>query len=402
MMGADSSVDQESTKGQFSMAMHAFFQTGSWLLARWKSVFLAPVLVGVFAYCATLMVDPKYRAQATLLLDSEDNASGLGLKAIAGGDLGALLGGKMGGKNEMPLLEILLKGNSLGRAMLRDTGLRKEWELDKKNQLPENELRTWSGAFRYEITEDEAIVLQFESKSPQRAVRIVEKVYAWLDSAQTAIKQGRAKKKFIACQTVLTSREAQLSQAEDSLTSFQIRNKIFAPAEQLKSSIQGIVELEVEKEKTDILRRVSETEDGLLSAKTRKLDELYRQLDRKLSESNTTAGFARLPPQQALPKMLEYGRRWKQVQVHAAVITLLTQQLEQYRLDVVKSVSPLNLIEAPVVPKKRSSPPRVAIAQAAMIVTFLLAVFGGVGLADFREWRSEKGKRGQPQTNVAR
>jgi hypothetical protein len=292
----------------------------------------------------------------------------------------------MTGKEEIPLLEILMKGNDLGMSMLKDTGIRSEWELDKQKLLIENELQAWHDKFRYVITEDGAVILKFESKSPQRAVRMVEKVFLWLDSAETSIKQARASKKFSASQEILSKREILLQESEDSLMAFQLRNRVYAPSEQLSASIQELAALEVEKEKTDVMRQLSIEEDGLSSTKAQKLAGLQREIERKLAESSNKSGLVTMAPKDALPKMLEFTRRLKKVHVHAAVITLLTQQIEQYRLELTKTVSPVYQVEAPMLPQKRSSPPRLAIAQAASIIVFVLSVLLELGIANYRIW----------------
>jgi len=83
------------------------------------------------------------------------------------------------------------------------------------------------------------------------------------------------------------------------------------------------------------------------------------------------------PPLRELPRLaVPYGDLLRSVQVHEAVFQLLTQQYETARIEEARDVPPVNVIDPPGLPEKKSFPPR-------LLLTLMGTVLGFAGASFF-------------------
>jgi capsule polysaccharide export protein KpsE/RkpR len=97
-----------------------------------------------------------------------------------------------------------------------------------------------------------------------------------------------------------------------------------------------------------------------------------------------SGGSELYPPLRQLPRLaVPYADLYRQVQVQETVFELLTQQYELARIQEVKDVPVVSVIDSPGIPEKKSFPPRLLLTA---ILTFLSTSIAAALLLVWQRW----------------
>ncbi|MSR05493.1 MAG: hypothetical protein EXR93_00265 [Gemmatimonadetes bacterium] len=293
-----------------------FFELANVLLQRWRLVILTPIVAGVLAAIAVLVVSPRYTAITTFV--PETKKSGMNLPGIAG--LAAEFGvGIPGMDNSSRFYAEVLESRSLRDSVLLTRLPDPRRAGDSARVLDILEVRGRDSA---ESLENGRVVLNSIVKvgvdGTTNVVTIAVKTYWPLVSAHVATRYiallnqfnnhqrqtgGRVKREF--AEARVTQAEAELRAAEDDLVRFQGRNRQFERSPELNS---------------------------------------------------------------------EYGRLQREIRVKESVLSTLRSQYEEARIQEVDDTPLITVIDRADPPGKKSSPKRTL----TVILVTLLALFAGV------------------------
>jgi uncharacterized protein involved in exopolysaccharide biosynthesis len=118
----------------------------------------------------------------------------------------------------------------------------------------------------------------------------------------------------------------------------------------------------------------AEDNPNLILAK-QELAALQAQLD-KVAGSQTDAGSdINLSKGRVTQAGMEYLRRYRDLKYQETVYELLAKELEIAKLDEAREGSIIQVVDAPVVPDKKSSPHRLIIIIGSTVLAFFIAVF---------------------------
>jgi capsule polysaccharide export protein KpsE/RkpR len=190
---------------------------------------------------------------------------------------------------------------------------------------------------------------------------------------------ARREREFIE-QRLLTV-QSDLEKAQIALGDFASKNTTLDIKEQTKAMVEAGAKLEaqlvVARSEADSLAQIYGEGNVRLRAANARVGELEREL-KKLSGSSAvqggteSSGDTLYPPLRQLPILaVRWADLYRQVKVKETVFDLLTEQCELARIEEVKSIPTVRVIDPPNWPEKKSFPPRLII----MAILTALSVF---------------------------
>ena len=342
------------------------------------------------ALCALLLstvvafLIPKQYESTTRIMPPEQQGMGSAmLAALSGkampGALGALSGSIFGMKDTGALfVELLQSGTIRGHIVDRfdlQKAYRKRYRLDTAKQL----------ARRTEITQDRksgVITIVVTDTDRQRAQDMAQAYIDGLDDLLIKVNTSTARREREFIEQRLTTVQGDLEKAQVALSDFASKNTTLDIKEQTKAMVEAGAKLQaqliVARSEVDSLGQIYEGGNIRMRAASARVGELEREL-KKLSGSGTGIGGGETHTDDLYPSLRQMpilAVRWadlyRQVKVKETVFDLLTEQCELARIEEVKSIPSVRVIDPASWPEKKSFPPRIII----MLAFTSLSVFG--------------------------
>ena len=343
-------------------------------------------LAKVFVYSLllstlTVFLIPKQYESTTRMMPPEQQGMGAAmLAALAGkampGALGALAGGMLGMKDSGALFVELLRSGSIEGALVDRFNLqhvyRKRYRQDALKKL----------ARRTEITEDRksgVITVVVTDTDRQRAQEMTQAYLDQLDKLLIRVNTSAARKEREFIEQRLVTVQNDLEKAQVALSDFSSKNTTLDVKEQTKAMVDAGAKLQaqliVAHAESDSLAQFYGEGNVRMRAANARVAELEREL-KKLGgapgqESDSDALYPSLRQMPVLA--VRWADLYRQVKVKETVYDLLTEQYELARIEEVKSVPAVRVIDAPNWPEKKSFPPRIILILAFTTVSVFSA-----------------------------
>lgn len=348
----------------------------TYLVRHWRLIGGLTFAGGIFGIVLALVLPETFQSRGTLILTEGQSSPTGALAKLAGGDLGSLL--SMGTSSTANEVGVLLEADTLAVQSIDQFHLQRTWKMDTTRPIRrEDLLRSWARSFTYAFGDKDQLVVSFEDEDPRLAEAVLEAHIRRIDSAWISLKKSEAIKKSAFAQERLDDRLVQLQSKVDSLIKFQIRNRIFDPAEQLHQTVLAISGMESKMSGVRVNRELQDRlSGGSSAAELGALNSILEsQAARFVDAKDSTRGAANsrgllmnLP--KALPLAAEYERRARLIQLDVTVAEGLARQVEQLKIESMRDVSILQVVDPPVVPTKRKSPPRTALVELLTAMSF--------------------------------
>jgi tyrosine-protein kinase Etk/Wzc len=210
---------------------------------------------------------------------------------------------------------------------------------------------------------------------------------------------GEASRQRVFYTEQLARAKAQLDASEESLRSFQERNRAVVLQEQTKGAIEAASRLRGEIIATEVqmqvIRNFATEANPEVVALRRRIDEMNRQLAQLQYGGSPSAVMNRdrrdfAVPFAKVPELgLELVRLTREVKVQETLVTLLTQQVEQTRLTEAKDF-PIAQVLDKAVAAERHSKPRMGVSLAVAAITGMI---GGALTAFVAEYARNLSRR---------
>lgn len=347
------------------------------LIRGWRWIFGITFVGGVVSIGLVLVLTETFQAKATLLLTASKSSPGGSLAKLAGGDLGSLL--TMNDNSSEDEMLVVLAADTLSMRTIREFQLDRVWKMDTTKEIRrENLLKNWAKSFSFEFGEEGQLRVGYIDEDPKLARDVLLAHINRIDSAWLSIKRMEAAKKAKFAEERADERMALLESRMDSLIEFQIKNRIFDPNEQIRQTVEAVSQLETKLAGVQISREYSRRVEG--GSKVGALNELTSILqsdaDRltKKGAGNDASGTGLLMNlTKALPLSALYQKKVRLLQLDLTVAEGLAKQVEQLKIESLRDVSVLQMVDPPVVPKKRHSPARMATVELLTALSFVFA-----------------------------
>lgn len=346
------------------------------LLARIKFLVASTICVGALAALLIVQMPETFTSSATVIVSENTSPKSGALSMLKESGLGSLLGGIKGESSNMPVLQLLLETRELALWGVKKYKLDSVWtEGDTTPMRPELKIQNWSANFGWKELENGGLEIAFRSPSPELSREVVLGTLQWLDSAFRAIAKQSGAIREVYFEGRLKTQLRIVDSLQDSVAAFQIRNKLLTPTDQVESVAKGASDLEIQAEKMDLQIRSLMPSLGEQSYQVRQMvlarDQMRAAAKRILERE--TGGTLMKGLGSGVRSGILLQRMQKQLQVQVMIYSYLLQEKEQLSFDLTKDLPSLTIIDKPLLPKKRTSPPRFLLFQAAIMFWVLLS-----------------------------
>lgn len=383
----------------------------TWLVRAtllWKNRRLLSRVTGIalVASLAIAFLMPKqYRSVARIMPPDQSNSGAMMLAALASrstglGALGTLAGGLLGGHSTGALFIDLLRSGTVTGHLIDRFGLqhvyRKRYRIDTAKRLARNT----------KITDDKksgVITIEVLDTSPERARDLAQAYLRELNQLVTSTNASTAHRERVFIEARLGAVQRDLEQAQLQLSDFSSRNSTIDIKEQTRAMVEAGArvqgELLVAQSGLQSLRQIYGDGNIRVKETEARIATLQKQLQQMAGSSGELApvttgsagtqarpeGNGQLYPQlRQIPRLaVPYADLYRRVKVEETVFELLTQQYEMSRIEEVKDVPVVSIIDSPSLPEKKAFPPRVLLT---LLLTFIAFAVTSIWILSRARW----------------
>lgn len=311
------------------------------------------VLVGVVAF----VLPPWYRAQASLLPPSEEE-SGFGLSNLLKGI--GVPGVKV--QTQTAPAEVflaVLESRRINEEIVRRFDLGKLYG----KRLMDDAVRELLSHVRFWVTEAGIIQISVEDRDPKRAAAMANAYFDALDQFNREVRMTKGRRTRLFVEQRLAETRQALATAEQRLTEYESTHKAVALTSETSSAMETAARQHAQ-------RAALEVRLGMIRSYSRGTTDEEQQILQQIAQIDRQL--------QALPETgLDLARLVRDVKTYEQLLILLTAQYEEARIDEVRNVATVELLDVATPPERKSRPKRSVMIAAA----FLLSLSAGIGYA---------------------
>jgi len=343
------------------------------VLTRWKRTIVLTTAIAVAATVLfVLLVDPEYMAQA-VVVPKEDNmdvvSSFIKNMPIAKSQLKGNLFSPATDIENVYLA--LLKSKTLQLDVIKKFDLPKVYEFTKKKYYIEDVLRAYNKHVTSILSDEGMLVIDVEDKSPQRAADMANYIVSVMDGIYGNLAAEAAKNRRIFLDERLRIIRRDLAGCEDSLTQFQIKNRIADVEQQAKATIDAGATVEarllVTELELNIARKTFTQDNQKIKEMETSLSEMKKQRDALTDKRESNL----LLPLKIAPQIgIEFLRLKRSLKIQEMLFELIMQQFEAAKLEEAKNTPHVQILDRADPPQKRNKPKRTR----TVITIFLVSI----------------------------
>lgn len=349
-------------------------------IKNWKQIFgIAFGASLIAAFVTFFFIDNEYKSQANLLPSEQQ---GFGLDLMRGGGLSSLAGTVLGGRSpEIDRFMVLLNSRTTKLRIIDEFDLINVYRL-QRNRFPlDDTIKELDKNTRFDLGEEGNFIIQVWDKDPKRAQAMAEMYVAILNEFNTEIstKEAKVYREFIQKRYDKALRD--IDSLRTAMIEFQARHGVFALPEQLEHYVAMMSVVTTKKIESELKLRLLEVsasresaayqrQKAELEAITEALDDLYNNQDPK----NILINFHELPTIAA-----DYFFLMQNLELQAEIMTFLLPIYEQARMEEIKAIPVVSVVDPPHLPDQKDRPRRSLIVLAVAFSTgFLnLVIYAG-------------------------
>jgi capsule polysaccharide export protein KpsE/RkpR len=312
-------------------------------------------------------------------------------KSSAGG-LAGLAGSLLGAKNNGALFVALLHSGTISGHLIDRFDLQrvyhKRYRLDAAKRL----------GHLTKITEDTksgVITIVVTDEARERARDLAQGYLDGLNNLVARVNTSSAHREREFIEQRLNTVQAELQRAQLALSDFSTKNTTIDIKEQTRATVEAGAKLEGQliagESELDSLRQIYGNQNVRVRAAEARNATLQRELQRANGLSGQDLDAKELDanhPYPALRQLPQLGVQWanlyRNVRIHETVFDLLSEEYETARIEEVKSIPTVSIIDFPGLPERKSGPHRTLIV---LISTLLSFVGTSIYLLARRSWQ---------------
>jgi capsule polysaccharide export protein KpsE/RkpR len=350
------------------------------------------------------LIPSRYESTARLMPPDNPSSSGLAMAAAAmggsAGGLGGIASDFLGLKSTSDVFVGILTSRTVQDKLIQQFDLKKLYGdgrmEDARQDLAE---RTTISVDR----KSQIIAVTVTDRSPQRAAAMSQAYVEELNRLVAELSTSSARRERIFLEGRLQSVSQDLEAAEQEFSQFASKNTAIDIKEQGKAMFEAAAviqgQLIAAQSQYEGLRQIyTDNNAGVRTVKAR-IDELQHQLEKLggKGESTTTvsaqAGESMYPSIRKLSLLgVAYADLYRRTKIQEAVFESLTKEYELAKVQEVKEIPAVKVLDSPNIPERKSFPPRSLILFMGMTFAFVAAtiwVFGKTAW-DQTDWRDPR------------
>lgn len=341
-------------------------------------ILVATIGMGAIGTSIAFILPKIYSSSTTFLIESSQKSNDIASLAgnIEGAGLSSLLGGGIGNRAVVRELLSILGTREFAFSAIDTFHLDTVWDL--KRSRWESLQKKWSNDFSFEEDDNGALVISFRCKDSALARKVITWASSNLERKYQELKKGQIESELSYLFARVKEHKMLVEAAEDSLSEYQRKYKIFSPEEQIKYLSSRLMESEKELSALDQKIEIASLESGINSQPVKYLSTVRKNLGKNiesmLESSQPSQNLSKSIPTN-IQKALGYARRHREIILQGKIYAYLLQQQEQAVLEKQKNIPLLRNIDAPRSPTVKVAPPRMAILAISLFLGFAGAVF---------------------------
>jgi len=346
------------------------FRTGAYAL-------LASILIAV-------LIPARYQSLTRLMPPDSQSTSGLGMLAAMAGKggsagLGGVAGDLLGVKSSGALFVGILGSETVQDRLIDEFHLMKIYH-DRKIEDARKDL-----AERTEVSEDRKsgiITIGVTDHDPQRAAGMAKAYVGELDRLVAQVSTSSARRERIFLEGRLEKVKGDLDLAAKNFSQFASKNSAIDIPAQGKAMVEAAAVLQGQlisaQSELSGLQQIYTDNNVRVRAVQARVNELQKKLN-EIGSAGTPGGSqgenSLYPSIRKLPLLgVTYADLFRQTKIQETVYELLTQQYELAKVQEAKEIPTVKVLDAPIVPTKKSFPPRTVIALLGTMLGIALAM----------------------------
>jgi capsule polysaccharide export protein KpsE/RkpR len=377
------------------------------------------VIIGFLLSLVLVLVIPiRYESRARLM-PPDQSSSGLaaiaalagrggsgsgGLSGALGGNLGSVAGDLLGLKTSGALFVDMLEGPTIEDDVIKKFDLRKVYGdrlwVDTRRELTKHT----------EIKEDRksgVITIAVTDHDPHRAQQIAQAYVEALNGLVAQVSTSSARRERIFLEQRLKTVKNKLDAAAQQFSQYSSKNGTLDVPSQSKAMLESEATLEgqliaaqselegMQQIYTDNNIRMR-TLRGRIAGLRQQIEAMSGNKADLNSDQSDIAGD--LPSIRKLPLLgVQWANLYREAKIQETVYELLTQEYEFAKVQEAKEIPTVNVLDAPLIPERKSFPPRILITILGTLFAFFLASTVIIG----REaWRHNQSPEKQLATEI--
>jgi capsule polysaccharide export protein KpsE/RkpR len=362
------------------------------LLWEHRRLLVRVVLAGIVASTVIAVLIPaRYESMAHLMPPDNTQAGGVAMAAAAlsggAGGLGGVASDLLGLKSTSDIFVGILSSRTVQDKLIQQFDLRRIYG-DRGMEAASKDLAERTG-----IAVDrksQIITLTVTDHDPRRAAAMGQAYVEELNHLVAELSTSSARRERIFLEERLKAVNQDLETAEKDFSEFASKNEAIDVKEQGKAMLEAAATLQgqliaAESELEGLKQIYTDNNVRVRSVRAR-IDELKHQLDKLGGKGESMTTVTSQPSDSLYPSIrklpllgVTYADLYRRTRVQEAVFENLTKEYEMAKVQEVKEIPVVKVLDYPNIPEKKSYPPRLLIIFLGMTLSFAAAtiwVFG--------------------------
>jgi uncharacterized protein involved in exopolysaccharide biosynthesis len=357
-------VEAESSRPRLGLALAR-------LLWEKRRLLVGVTAAGMVLSLVIAFLIPKtYESTGRLMPPDTRSPAGL-LGLLSNNPMGnALAGDLLGTKNSGALFLGILKSRTVQDRLIEQYDLRKVYKTSYQYRAREE----LSG--NTDVAEDAksgVITISVRDRDPRRAAAMVNSYFEELDRLNRDLNTSTAHRQRLFLEERLTAVKHELDLAARKFSTFASDSGALDIQEQGKAMLGAAarVQAELVSAQSELrgLQQMYADENVRVKAVKARIGELQRQLDRHNGSTNSLSGMIR-----DLPKLgPAYSELYRNTKIQEAVYEALTKEYEMAKVQEVKEIPMVKVLDPGIAPERKVLPKRTWILVLGTMLSFMFA-----------------------------
>jgi uncharacterized protein involved in exopolysaccharide biosynthesis len=350
------------------------------LLAKHKKSIVIPTLIVSILAVVYILLVPEYWVSYVKIRPESTQATGLSM--LSSSDLGISgMGSSLLGSSASPDaidFVTVLNSRTFSKKVINKFNLVEYFEIDKKESLEEMELAIEKLNNEMKMIglndENSVITIQIESKDPELSAKIANYYWKELENYNLETRMTKAKRKRIFLEDRLEQVKINIDSLTKKMNYFKNKNDIVEIENQTKAAIELYSTLASQKINSEIELQVLKENQDDNSPLVERAEQKLKIINEQIAELETKNKESNLKYNLSLDKIndisSEYMQLLTRLEIQKKVYETLYPQFEQAKIEEVRDLPTIEVIDVADIQGLRSKPNRAIFC----IVMFLLAL----------------------------
>jgi uncharacterized protein involved in exopolysaccharide biosynthesis len=321
------------------------------------------------------LIPVRYETTARLMPPDNQSSSNLLMAAASmtgggsSGGLGGLASDVLGLKSSSDVFVGVLGSRTVADKLIEEFDLRKVYG-DSRMEDARKDLAAHTSVSVDRKSQIISIVVL--DHSPQRAAAIAQAYVEQLNSLVAELSTSSARRERIFLEGRLQAVNKDLEDAEKDFSQFASKNTAIDVKEQAKAMVEAAANLQGQmiaaQSQYEGLRQIYTDSNPRVRTVKARIDELQRQLEKLGGKGESATDVASTPGESFYPSIrklpllgVTYADLYRRTKIQEAVLEVLTREYEMAKVQEVKEIPTVKILDTAPIPEKKSFPPRLLI-----------------------------------------